>query len=109
MAGQCSFRNAGSCSTDIPSTPGAPLLPLTLDSAFFRFSLSRIVSIVGPRAAGLSGSVAADRVSVPRPTTLRASPFTIGGKANSSWIFCRMTRTRRLSYLPLPLGIYTPN
>jgi hypothetical protein len=45
MAGQCSFRCPGNCSTLIPSMPGLPLLAFTRRSACLQFSRSLTSSI----------------------------------------------------------------
>src|SRR5438045_5994217 len=85
----------------MPSIPGAPLLRRTRASAFLRLSRSTIVSIDGPQTARLSVVVFAAEASVPSAPPLRVSPATAGGKANSSWVFCRMAPARAPSYLPL--------
>ena len=76
------------------STPGAPLLRRTCASAFRTLSRSTMASIDGPMAAGFSVAGAAARASVPPGAAVRASPFPAQPKASSSWIFCRMTRSR---------------
>src|SRR6266436_6345028 len=84
--------------TLISSTPGAPLLRRTCASAFRTLSRSTTAFIDGPTAAGFSVTGAAARASVLPGAAVRASPFPSDPKASSSWIFCRLTRSR-LSFL----------
>src|SRR6266436_5484443 len=101
MLGQWSFRWSARSSTVIPSMPGAPLLRRTCASAFLRLSRSTIASIDGSTTARRSVAALAAQASVPAAPWLRAAPVAIGGKARSSWVFCRMARARAPSYLPL--------
>src|SRR5438132_3566561 len=88
------------------STTGAPpclrrgklLLRRICASALRTLSRSTMASIDGPTAAGFSVTGAAARASLPPGAAVRASPFPSVPKASSSWIFCRMTRSR-LSFL----------
>src|SRR5215211_3298179 len=87
----------------MPSTPGAPLLRRTCASAFLRLSRSTTLSMDGPtRTAGPLGPALAVQASVPSGAARGASPVTSAPKASSSWLFCRLTRTRSPPFLPTP-------
>src|SRR4051795_6059853 len=81
--------------------PALPLLALTCCNAFFRLSRSHTSSIHRFVIAGLSVSWAAKGDSVSSLPGPQASPAREEEKSSSSWICCRLSLLRSMSYLPL--------
>src|ERR1051325_1033155 len=103
MSGQCCFRYSGNCWTVIPSTPALPLLALTRFNACLQFSRSQTSSINCSPMAGLSVPRFPADDSVPSLKAVGASLLRSSIKANTSWVFCRLSPMSRAAYSPLPL------
>src|SRR5690349_11839617 len=103
MLGQCCFRYSGNCWTVIPSTPALPLLALTRFNACLQFSRPQTSSINCSAMARLSFPRFPADDSVPSERHFGASPLSSSRKANSSWLFCRLSSISRAAYSPLPL------
>src|ERR1035438_3569139 len=91
MAGQCSFKCPGNCSTVMPSMPGLPLLDFTRLKACTQLSCAQTSSIsCSWLLAGLSNMRSAVGVSDPPPGAIGASLLCSPLKASRSWLFCRL-------------------
>src|SRR5437667_6756771 len=104
MVGQCCFRYTGNRSTVIPSIPALPLLALTRANACWQFFRPQTSSISCSLLAGLSASRFAANDSVPATESLGASLLLTSAKANSSWLFGRLSLMSCAAYLPLSLA-----
>lgn len=105
IAGQCCFRNSCNSSTVIPFTPALPLLALIRDNARLQLTRSQTSSIICSPMAVLHVPpfAASDSVLSPRPFT--ASPLSSSAKANTGWLFRRLSLMGRAAYVLLP---FTP-
>ena len=86
--------------------PAFPLLALTRANARLQFSRSQTSSINYSPIAGLCVPRFAVNDSVPPLRPFGASPLFSSTKANSSWLFCRLSLMSHAAYLPLPLTCF---